>query len=124
MAPKNIPVSLIQSQIDDPSERLYKALDALSPGYGDQFEAVAGFHMSVHTELLQKRLKNVVNSGNTCILNVFAAVYGSIRIPRTGYLKKISLMILYKILYILADSDDLPGLQAKIPESKHRIFSV
>lgn len=121
MAPKDIPVSLIQAEIQDPSEKLYKVLDSLSPGYGDQFESVAGFHLRVHTKLLKQRLQNVVSEGDTCVLNVFAAVYGSIRIPRTGYLKKISLMMLYKILYILTDSSDLPGLQAKIPESKNRI---
>lgn len=121
MAGKSIPAVLIQDQIKDPSEKLYKVLDDLSPGYGTQFEPIAGFHMSVHTKLLQQRLQNVLDSGDTAVLDVFAAVYASIKIPRVGYLKRISLMILYKILYILTDSGELPGLPPKIPESKDQI---
>lgn len=118
LAPKEIPADMIEKEIQNPSEKLYKVLDELSPGYGTQFEPVAGFHMQVHTKLLQKRLQSLLDAKDTSTLNVFAAVYATIKIPRYGYLKKLSLMILYKILYLLTDYGDLTGLQGKIPESK------
>lgn len=110
-------MSLIEQEMQAPHDKLYEVLNALSPGYGDQFEPIAGFHMPVHQNLLKQRLQSVIDENDNTVLNVFAAVYGSLRIPRTGHLKKISLMIVYKILFILYDSEELPGLEEKVPES-------
>lgn len=118
-APKSIPQSLVLKEIQNPKPWLWQVMEDLSPGYG-QFEPIAGFHIRVHRKLLVTRLKKLLVQGDTSILSVFAALYGSMVIPRYGHLKKISLEIAFKILYILYTSGDpdLDGLSAKAVEGK------